>query len=126
MEPPKQPTPAEPEAATSLEKVVLDKGWAKPEQIAAAAQYVTDRRAQGEIVSLSQALVTLGTLTSTQVREALGSQEKTSMRCPTCRKVFNVWGKAGPRTLCRTCKVPLIPTGASYPIPSSPPVAPSP
>jgi serine/threonine-protein kinase len=113
-EPIKEPTPAEPEGAATFEKVVVEKGWATPEQVEAAVKHRAEKKAQGELISLSQALVSLGTITPAQAREALGAQEKMSMRCPTCRKVFNVWGKPGARTLCRTCKVALVPTGASF------------
>jgi serine/threonine protein kinase len=101
------------EPVAGFEKTVLDKGWVKPEQIAAAVKHQAEKRAAGEKLSLAQALVALGMITKDQVREAMSAQgEKASLRCPTCRKVFTVWGyKPGSKSLCKTCKVPLIPTG---------------
>src|SRR5882724_3574645 len=101
------------EPASGFEKTVLEKGWVTAEQIATATKHQAEKKAAGEKLSLAQALVALNLLTKDQVREAMGAQgEKASLRCPTCRKVFTVWGyKPGSKSLCKTCKVALIPTG---------------
>jgi eukaryotic-like serine/threonine-protein kinase len=60
-----------PGTATSIEKIVLEKGWATKDQIRAAAKYQAQKKASGEDVTMSQALVALGILTEVQVRRAL-------------------------------------------------------
>src|SRR5579872_7406801 len=104
--------PQEP-AGSGFEKTVLEKGWVKPDQIAAAVKHQAEKKAAGEKLTLAQALVALNLLTKEQVREAMSAQgEKASLRCPTCRKVYTVWGyKLGSKSTCKTCKVALIPTG---------------
>ncbi|HEV3028811.1 MAG TPA: serine/threonine-protein kinase, partial [Planctomycetota bacterium] len=101
------------EPASGFEKTVLDKGWVNAEQIAAAVKHQAEKKAAGETLTLAQTLVVLGHLTKDQVREAMkGLGEKASLRCPTCRKVYTVWGyKPGTKSICKTCKVALIPTG---------------
>ncbi|MBV8879627.1 MAG: protein kinase [Planctomycetaceae bacterium] len=101
------------EPVSGFEKTVLDKGWVTAEQIAAAEKHQAEKKAAGEKLTLAQALVALNLLTKDQVREAMAAQgEKASLRCPTCRKVYTVWGyKPGTKSSCKTCKVPLIPTG---------------
>jgi serine/threonine protein kinase len=118
MESPKDTAPPDPEPGTSLERAVVDRGWATPEQISAAVKLQAEKKEKGETITLANALITLGVLTAPQVREALGVKDKTSMRCPTCRKLFTVWGyKPGTRTMCKTCKVQLFPAGETIPIP---------
>ena len=101
------------EPVSGFEKTVLEKGWVTAEQIAAATKHQAEKKAAGEKLTLAQALVALNHLTKDQVREAMSAQgEKASLRCPTCRKVYTVWGyKPGSKSSCKTCKVPLIPTG---------------
>jgi serine/threonine-protein kinase len=60
MAPPKDEAPA-----PDLAAVVVQKGWATPEQVQAAA-----RKAKAEKLTLSQALVALGILTDAQIRRA--------------------------------------------------------
>lgn len=101
------------ESGSGFEKTILDKGWVTAEQVATAVKHQSDRKAAGEKLTLAQALVALHLLTKDQVREAMSAQgEKASLRCPTCRKVYTVWGyKPGSKSTCKTCKVALIPTG---------------
>src|SRR6516162_5313321 len=61
--------------STSIEKIVLEKGWATQEQIRAAAKYQAQKKADGEDVTMSQALVALGILTEVQIRRALGGRK---------------------------------------------------
>jgi serine/threonine-protein kinase len=105
------PVPQDP--ASGFEKTLLEKGWVTAEQIATATKHQAERKAAGEKLTLAQALVALNLLTKDQVREAMSAQgEKASLRCPTCRKVYTVWGyKPGSKSTCKTCKVALIPTG---------------
>src|SRR5262245_39812378 len=63
-----------PPTATSIEKIVLEKGWATREQIRAAAKYQAQKKAAGEDVTMSQALVALGILTEVQIRRAIGGR----------------------------------------------------
>src|SRR3954464_429156 len=101
-----------PEPGTGFEKTILEKGWATPEQIAAGHKHQAERKAAGETLPFPQAMIAINALTKDQVREAIGKQDKASMRCPTCRKVYTIWGyKPGSKTTCKTCKVALIPTG---------------
>ena len=101
------------EPSSGFEKTVLEKGWVSAEQIATATKHQAEKKAAGESLTLAQALVALNLLTKDQVREAMKTQgEKASLRCPTCRKVYTVWGyKPGTKSSCKTCKVALIPTG---------------
>jgi len=61
--------------STSIEKIVLEKGWATKEQIRAAQKYQAQKKAAGEDVTMSQALVALGILTEVQIRRALGGRK---------------------------------------------------
>ncbi|HLY12476.1 MAG TPA: protein kinase [Planctomycetota bacterium] len=101
------------EPASGFEKTILDKGWVNADQVATAVRHQAERKAAGETLTLAQACVALNLLTKDQVRQAMSSQgEKASLRCPTCRKVYTVWGyKPGSKSTCKTCKVALIPTG---------------
>src|SRR5258708_35003266 len=101
------------EPASGFEKTVLERGWVTAEQVATATKHQPEKKAAGETLTLAQALVALNLLTKDQVREAMKAQgEKASLRCPTCRKVYTVWGyKPGSKSSCKTCKVLLIPTG---------------
>jgi serine/threonine-protein kinase len=56
----------------SLGQIALEKGWATIEQINEARRFQARRKARGEKVTISQALVALGILTEVQVRRALG------------------------------------------------------
>src|SRR5262245_19618842 len=60
--------------ASNIDKIVLDKGWATKEQLRAAAKYQAEKKAAGEDVTMSQALVALGILTEVQIRRALGGR----------------------------------------------------
>jgi serine/threonine protein kinase len=101
------------EPGSGFEKTILEKGWVTAEQVASAVKLQSEKKAAGEKLTLAQALVALNLLTKDQVREAMSAQgEKASLRCPTCRKVYTVWGyKPGSKSTCKTCKVALIPTG---------------
>src|SRR6185295_9057539 len=103
------------EPASGFEKTILEKGWVTAEQVAAAVKHQADRKASGESITLAQILLALNLLTKDQVREAVSAQgEKASLRCPTCRKIYTVWGyKPGSKSSCKTCKVALIPTGTT-------------
>jgi serine/threonine-protein kinase len=60
-------SPKDAAPAPNLAALVVQKGWATPEQVQAAA-----RKAKAEKITLSQALVALGILSEVQVRRALG------------------------------------------------------
>ena len=59
-------------APDTIDRIVLEKGWATPEQIRAAKKFQAQRKAAGEEVTLAQAFVALGILTEVQVRRAIG------------------------------------------------------
>jgi len=60
-----------PGTTTTIEKIVLEKGWATKDQVHAAQKFQAQRKAAGEDVTMSQAFVALGILTEVQVRRAL-------------------------------------------------------
>jgi serine/threonine protein kinase len=60
--------------AHSLGQFALEKGWATVEQINEARRFQARKKACGEKVTISEALVALGILTEVQVRRALGGR----------------------------------------------------
>ncbi len=63
-------SPKDAAPAPNLAAIVVQKGWATPEQVQAAA-----RKAKAEKLTLSQALIALGILTDVQIRRALGDRK---------------------------------------------------
>jgi serine/threonine-protein kinase len=61
---------AEDKSAPNLAAIVVQKGWATPEQVQAAT-----RKAKAEKTTLSQALIALGILSDVQIRRALGDRK---------------------------------------------------
>jgi serine/threonine protein kinase len=64
----------QPPPAHSLGQIALEKGWATIEQINEARRFQAQKKALGEKVTISEALVALGILTEVQVRRALGGR----------------------------------------------------
>jgi serine/threonine-protein kinase len=60
--------------ALNLGQFALEKGWATIEQINEARRFQARKKARGEKVTISEALVALGILTEVQVRRALGGR----------------------------------------------------
>jgi len=58
----------------SLGEIALQKGWATVEQINDARRFQARKKADGEKVTIAEALVALGILTEVQVRRALGGR----------------------------------------------------
>jgi len=61
-------------SAHSLGQIALEKGWASVEQVNEARRYQARKKADGQKVTLSEAMVALGILTEVQVRRALGGR----------------------------------------------------
>ena len=120
-------TSSGPAAEPSLEKILLDKGWVRPDQIQAARERIQEEERQGRRLRLGQALLQAGAVTPERLREALALQGKTPMRCPSCGKLYNVKGYTpGSRALCRACGAELAlpgPTGGAGPVEEGPVVA---
>jgi predicted Ser/Thr protein kinase len=123
LPPPKlEPAKAEPatlEAATSepgkdtvdtgIEHLLLKKGWVTPEQIKTAHDKKAEHAKAGKSIRIGEALIELGMLKPEQVREALAEQGKVPMRCPNCKKTYNVKGlRAGTRAVCKACRTVLV------------------
>lgn len=60
--------------AHSLGQIALEKGWATVEQVNEARRFQARKKANGEKVTISEAMVALGILTEVQVRRALGGR----------------------------------------------------
>src|SRR5438876_1219293 len=65
----------------NLAAIVVQKGWATPEQVQASA-----RKAKAEKLTLSQALIALGILTDIQIRRALGGRKAGSDTDPASKQ----------------------------------------
>lgn len=118
--PPPPPAPA-PEPP-GLGQIAVERNWISKEQLDAAIRLQAEEKAKGNPMQLGEALVKSGALTPEQVRQALTAQDKTPMRCPTCRKAYNVRGiKPGTRAMCRTCNVPLVPVVSTTDVRASDP-----
>jgi hypothetical protein len=102
-------SPAEPsEEPAGLEKILIEKGWVTPDQVKAAVARQAQEAKEGRPVRLGESLVALGFAKPEQIREALALQGRTPMRCPTCKKTYNVKSpKPGTRVMCKVCRVPL-------------------
>jgi len=112
--PPTAAAAATPPKDEGIEQILLRKGWVTPEQIAAARQKQQEASGQGKSIRIGEALVEMKAVTPEQVRGALAQQDKVQMRCPTCRKTYNVKGlRAGTRAVCRKCGSVLVPPGTS-------------
>ena len=107
--PAKTQIPGCPPQEGALGKVAIEKGWITSAQLEEAVKLQAEAKGRGESLRLGEALVRLEVLTPDQVRQALLTQDKVTMRCPSCRKTFNVKGyKPGTRPLCKGCNVPLV------------------
>jgi serine/threonine protein kinase len=64
----------QPSPAHNLGQIALEKGWATIEQINEARRLQARKKADGEKVTIAEAMVALGILTEVQVRRALGGR----------------------------------------------------
>jgi hypothetical protein len=92
-----------------IDRILLKKGWVTEDQLKGAVQKQETEAKRGRRLLLGEILVEMGLLKPEQVREVLALQGMVPMRCPGCRKMFNVKRPApGNRMVCRTCRTPLV------------------
>src|SRR5882672_5893738 len=97
-----------------IDEILLKKGWVTAEQLRTSREKLLEEEKKGRQIRIGEFLVELKLLTPDQLREALTAQDKVPMRCPACKKTYNVRGfKPGTRALCKACGKALVPPATS-------------
>src|SRR3954466_8518728 len=97
-----------------IDEILLKKGWVTAEQLQSAREKLAEEEKNGRKIRIGEFLVELKLLTADRLREALATQDKVPMRCPACKKTYNVRGfKPGTRALCKACGKALVPPATS-------------
>jgi serine/threonine-protein kinase len=89
--------------------LLVRRGLASREQVAAALRAQGVRAARGVHQNLGEILVEQGVVSASQVTRLLQDQDRVLMACPTCGERYNVMGSARDRAACLSDGAPLVP-----------------
>lgn len=100
-----------PESSEHFGRLAIAKGWITPDQLAECLSLQRKMHEHNLYPNIGDILVEKGYLKQEQVKEILGNQGKTLLKCPACGAKYNVaaYDPARHHLTCKVCAAPLEP-----------------